>query len=116
MDALISPSTRDYAGVTTTTLANAVYLRLETPLGSWWNDPTLGSLLHTLRREKDTPRVRGLAVQYTEQALAPIVSDGRAKKITVTPTSGEKGWLILLIEVTSTNGEPQHFSHPVKVA
>ncbi|VVE59752.1 phage GP46 family protein [Pandoraea captiosa] len=116
MDALISPSTRDYAGVTTMTLANAVYLRLETPLGSWWADPTLGSKLHTLQREKDTPRVRTLAVQYVEQALAPIVADGRATSVAVTSVTGEQGWLVLLIEVVDASGARQHFKHPVKVS
>ncbi len=52
MDALIDSSTGDYAGTSTTTLANAVYLRLMTPLGSWWDDTTLGSRLHELNREK----------------------------------------------------------------
>nr|MDN1656773.1 hypothetical protein [Escherichia coli] len=32
---------------------NAVYLRLATPLGSYWADALLGSRLHELKREKD---------------------------------------------------------------
>ena len=51
MDAYISPLTGDYAGTRTDTLANTVYLRLMTPLGSWWADPGLGSRLHELMRE-----------------------------------------------------------------
>ncbi|KAF1051693.1 MAG: hypothetical protein GAK41_01249 [Burkholderia gladioli] len=70
----MNPQTGGYTG-TQTTLANAVYIRLATPLGSWWAAPDVGSRLHTLAREKDTPRVRGLAAQYAEQALDPLVKD-----------------------------------------
>jgi phage gp46-like protein len=115
MDALLDPTTADYTGTSTTTLANAVYLRLQTPLGSWWADPTLGSRLHELQREKDTPRVRGLAIQYAEQALQPLIDDKRAKSVTVTTADAPTGWLILLIEVVDATGNPQHFNHPVKV-
>lgn len=116
MDALIDPITRDYTGASTTTLQTAVYLRLRTPLGTWWGDSTVGSRLHELEREKDTPRVRALAVQYTEQALQPLIDDGRAQSITITSQSSQPGWLVLLIEVVDSTGNVQHFQHPVKVA
>lgn len=116
MDALLNPQTGGYTDTQTTTLANAVYIRLATPLGAWWAAPDVGSLLHTLAREKDTPRVRGLAVQYAEQALAPLIKDGRASKVSVLAAAGEKGWLILLIEVHDATGNVQHFQHPVKVS
>ncbi|MCR1767879.1 phage GP46 family protein [Burkholderia glumae] len=116
MDALIDPFTRDYTGASTTTLQTAVYLRLRTPLGSWWADTTLGSRLNELEREKDTPRVRGLAVQYAEQALQPLVDDGRAQSISITSASAQTGWLALLIDVVDATGNVQHFKHPVKVA
>ena len=52
-DALIDPILRDYTLVggmperdPAAGLANAVYLRLTTPLGSYWADPGLGSLLN----------------------------------------------------------------------
>ncbi|RQU99213.1 hypothetical protein DF039_38015 [Burkholderia cenocepacia] len=116
MDALLNPRTGGYTGTQTDTLANAVYLRLTTPLGSWWAAREVGSLLHTLAREKDTPRVRQLAQQYAEQALAPIVKDGRATRITVTAMSGETGWVVLLIEVHGATDHVRHFEHPVKVS
>lgn len=116
MDALLNPQTGGYTDTQTTTLANAVYIRLATPLGSWWAAPDVGSLLHTLAREKDTPRVRGLAVQYAEQALARLLKDGRASDVSVTAASGEKGWLVLLVEVRDATGDVQHFQHPVKVS
>jgi phage gp46-like protein len=115
MDALLDPTTGDYAGQRTQTLANAVYLRLMTPLGSYWAAPKVGSKLHLLQREKDTSRVRQLAAQYAEQALAPLVKDGRAQRVTVT-TAGPSGRQILSITVLDASGEPQYFQHPVKVA
>ncbi|MEX3688850.1 phage GP46 family protein [Paraburkholderia sp. BR14263] len=115
MDPALDPSTRDYSGSFTTNLSNAVYLRLETPLGSYWADPTLGSRLHELEREKDVSRIHRLAVQYTEQALQPLIDDHRAQSVTVTANSIEPGWLLLLIDVVDVSGKPQHFKHRVKV-
>ncbi|AZL61660.1 phage GP46 family protein [Enterobacter asburiae] len=116
MEMLIDPTTGDYTGDSSDSLANAVYLRLMTPLGSWWADPTLGSLLHTLRREKDVSRVQKLAVQYSQQALQPIIDDGRAQSISVTAEHWQKGWMLLHITVTSASGTPQIWKYPVKVS
>lgn len=72
-------------------LANAVYMRLLTPLGSWWADTTLGSRLHELQREKDVPRVMLLAKQYTVEALTSLVSSQRVKAVecdVFKPTNG----------------------------
>ncbi|KIP19169.1 phage GP46 family protein [Burkholderia sp. MSHR3999] len=115
MDPALDPSTRDYSGSFTTNLSNAVYLRLETPLGSYWADPTLGSRLHELEREKDVARVPRLAVQYAEQALQPLLNDHRAQSIEVTSTRLTPGWLLLSIEVVDASGKPSHFKHRVKV-
>lgn len=121
-DALIDPVTRDYIIVAgspqrdpSSGLANAVYLRLMTPLGSYWADPTLGSRLHELHRMKDKARVSVLAKQYAEQALAPLIADGRAKSIEVSTEQPHDGRLYLLIEVVDAGGERQTFTHPVKV-
>lgn len=116
MDALIDTQTGDYTGTSTSTLQTAVYLRLTVPLGSWWADTTLGSRLYTLQREKDVARVRTLARQYAEQALQPILDDGRASRITVTPQHPKNGWLVLLIEVVQSNGQIMPFTHRVNVA
>ena len=116
MEMLIDPTTGDYTGDSSDSLANAVYLRLMTPLGSWWADPTLGSLLHTLRREKDVSRVQQLAVQYSRQALQPIIDDGRAQSISVTAEHWQKGWMLLHITVTSASVTPQTWKYPVKVS
>lgn len=115
MDAGINPTTGDLTGQRINTLANAVYIRLMTPLGTWWADPALGSRLHELRREKDRPRVGILARQYAEQALQPLLDDGRAKKITITAEQPHNGRLDLHIEIIDATGNPQVFRQPVRV-
>lgn len=122
MDAFIDPVTRDYVLEAGTPLrdpaqglANAVYLRLMTPLKSYWPDETFGSRLHELQREKDLARVALLARQYAEQALAPILLDGRATAIVITAERPGNGRMLLLIEVTAASGERLTFRHPVTV-
>jgi len=121
MDTLINPHTRDYellAGAAQRDpsggLINAIYLRLSTPLGSYWANPTLGSRLHELAREKDIASVAKLAGQYAEQALAPIIADGRATAINVS-TERQAKRLALLIEAHAANGDTLTFKHPVQV-
>lgn len=127
MDAWVDPATRDYryeAGAFVRDpargLANAVYLRLMTPLATWWADPALGSRLHELTREKDVARVELLARQYSEQALQPILADGRARSIEVATERVKDntlgGRLQLSITVIDAGGRLFTFVHPVKVA
>lgn len=115
MEIALDPTTADYAGQRITTLANAVYIRLMTPLGSYWADPLLGSRLHELAREKDLARVGLLARQYAEQALAPLIARGEAHAINVDTEQPHDGWLKLRIAVTDAAGGAQVFMHPVRV-
>lgn len=116
MDNVINTQTGDYAGKTTTDLQNAVYLRLTVELGSWWADPTLGSRLYLLVREKDTAKKRLLAQQYAEQALQPIVDDGRASSITIIANHPVDGVLTLHISVMQSNNQLKTFTHNVRVS
>lgn len=116
MDALLDTQTGDYAGARTETLANAAYIRLATPLGTYWVNPLLGSRLHELEREKDLARVEVLAEQYAEQALQPLLNDGRARSISITTERGGSGRLDLLIEIEDATGRTARFRHPVKVS
>lgn len=115
MDNLIDVTTGDYSGSQTTTVINAAYLRLVTPLASYWADPLLGSRLYELEREKDLTRVYKLARQYAEQALQPLIDDGRARSITITTEQIKKNWLYLHIEILAGSGDVTTFTHPVKV-
>lgn len=123
MDAFINPISRDYdlsSGLLERDpaggLANAVYFRLMTPLGSYWAEPLLGSRLHELQREKDVARISRLAQQYAEQALQPLVTDGRAKSIAVSAEHQQPGRLMLTVAVTANSGQVATFHHPVKIA
>lgn len=115
MDAGIDPTTGDLSGEQISSLANAVYLRLMTPLGTWWADTSLGSRLHELARSKDLSRIGKLAQQYAQDALQPLLDDGRATAVAVTYEQPHNGWLALLIEVTDATGAPQVFRHLVRV-
>lgn len=115
MDAQLSTLTSDYTASATDTLANAVYLRLMTPLGSWFADPSLGSRLHELQRNKDLERVRRLAIEYSQAALAPLVDDGRAESVSVSAYRDVPGRLDLLIEVVDPTGRAVRWLIPVKV-
>lgn len=122
MDSFIDPTTRDYVLLQGAAqrdpangLANACYLRLTVRLGSYWADTGLGSRLHELEREKDVSRVAILAAQYADQALAPLLTDGRATQINVTTSRPGNGRLYLLIEVVSASSETLTFKHPVGV-
>jgi len=123
MDAWINPVTGSYEQVADGStlvrdpadgLANAVYLRITTPLGSYWANPTMGSRLHELQREKDTLRVQTLAQQYCEQALQPLVDDGRVSKLTVT-TERQSGRLAVLVELLDAALNARTFELHVKV-
>ncbi|MBX3588801.1 MAG: phage GP46 family protein [Ramlibacter sp.] len=97
-------------------LLNAAYIRIATPLGSWWADRSIGSRLHELQREKDLPRVGILAKQYAEQALQPMVVDGRVSRMTVTTVQPRDGRLLLSVELVDAAGEEHGFDYIVKVA
>lgn len=112
---MLSPDTGDYTGTRTTSLHNAAYLRLVTPLGAWWADRSLGSRLHELVREKDRSRVYVLARQYAEQALAPLLTDGRATDVLVSVHRTHHGWCLLWVEIFQADGQTVTFKHPVRV-
>ena len=115
MDAGINPTTGDLTGERINTLGNAAYIRLMTPLGTWWKNTTVGSRLHELKRSQDLPRVGKLAKQYAEQALQKLLDDGRAQNITITVEQPHNGWLNLQIDITDVTGNPQVFRQPVRV-
>lgn len=130
MDAWINPTTRDYEPSAAPVgslvrdpasgLANAAYLRLMTPLGQWFGDVTLGSRLHELQREKDTPRVERLALQYSRAALKPLLDDGRAASIDISTVRDKDasagGRLLLSIVIVDAVGDRQSFQVPVRVS
>lgn len=126
MDAFINPVTADYLvdpdrlGRALTRdpaggLANAIYLRIMIPLGSYWAAPELGSMLHTLSRQKDVARVAKLARQYVETALQDLIDDGRASSIEVETERLGDGRLRLQGTVVDARGQPLGFEHYIQV-
>lgn len=124
MDALVNPATGDYladasrpgewARDPANGLISAAYMRLMTPLGSWFADETVGSRLHELGREKDLARLEILARQYALEALKPLLSDGRARSIDVR-TQRQAGRLALAVEMVDAHDVSSAFELPVKV-
>lgn len=109
MQPRIDPATGQYDGTRINHLGNAVWLRIMTPLGSWWAQPTLGSRLHELQRQKALPRVASLAEQYARAALADLVRDGRAASVDARAVING-GRLDLDVEVTDATG--RQWSYP----
>jgi len=127
MDTFIDPTTaaykatseglaRDPAGG----LANAIYLRLMTPLGSYWAAPLMGSRLHELQRAKAVSNVGLIAKQYAEQALAELVADGRARslevEVNVQSMADASKSMAMQITVVDATGQRHTFPHVVRVA
>lgn len=116
MDSRINPATGDYDRTRIADLSNAVYLRIMVPLGSYWADPTLGSKLYLLRRMKDVERNKRLAIQYTRDALQPLIDDKRADSIDVDATWNHDGRLELVGAVYQAGRAVASFQHYVQVA
>ncbi|MCP2041789.1 phage gp46-like protein [Neisseria sp. HSC-16F19] len=117
MDALLNPYTADYLpNRSAAGLQNEVYIRLMTPLGSYWGDPTLGSRLHELRRQKHVPRMAVLARQYAEQALQVVQDKGRARSIAVSAVLPRTGRLRLDVEAVDPGGERVSLAYEVALA
>jgi phage gp46-like protein/GH35 family endo-1,4-beta-xylanase len=111
----IDPYAREYTGEHITHLGNAVYLRLATMRGSYWADPTLGSRLHLLQRMKDLPRMSVLAKQYAQEALQPLLADGRAETIGIDVEQPHNERLLLSVRITQSGRVQQTFQYWIMV-
>ena len=116
MDSRIDPTTGDYDRARIADLGNAAYFRLVVPLGSYWADPKLGSKLYLLRRMKDVERNKTLAIQYTREALQPLIADKRADRIDVDAEWNHDGRLELRGSIYQAGRPVATFQHYVKVA
>lgn len=123
MTSYLNPTTADYdlqggllAKDPAGGLANAIYLRLTTPLGSWWADKTFGSRLHEIKREKDLTRVGIQAQQFVEMALQPLLDDGRVKSVNSSVQQAHDGRALLSVEVIAATGVKLVFNQFMKVA
>ncbi len=110
------------AGITNPTdkdIAEVAYIRLVTPLGSYFDDPTLGSKLYLLKRNKDLPRIRRQAVAWAKQALEPMREPFYLTDIEVWSDGveqGKKGYFIIRAVLTTSDGSKHKTYMNVPVA
>lgn len=99
-------------------LAEAAYLRLLTPLGSYFGDSELGSELHKLKRSKDVPRMRRQAVAWAAESLEPLRAAYYLNDISVTASAGgvTVGYLVVKAVLTQADGSRTKTSINVQVA
>ena len=116
MDSRLDPLTADYDRTRIADLSNAIYLRITTPLGSYWADPTLGSKFYLFKRAKDVERNKTLALQYAQEALQPLIASKRADKIVVEVEWQHDGRLLIFGEVYQYDVLLTAFNHFVKVS
>tara|TARA_R110002051_G_scaffold183589_1_gene253107 strand:- start:2592 stop:2966 length:375 start_codon:yes stop_codon:yes gene_type:complete len=98
-------------------LAEAAYLRLLTPKGSYFADPMLGSELHKLKRSKDVPRMRRQALAWAREALEPLRTPYYLTDISVSAGAVVKsGYLSIKAVLTQADGSQTTTSINVQVA
>lgn len=98
-------------------LAEAAYLRLMTPRGSYFADSTLGSELYKLKRSKDVPRMRRQALAWAKQALEPLRAPYYLTDISITTGAViTSGFLSIKAVLTQADGNQTKTSINVQVA
>ncbi len=98
-------------------LAEAAYLRLLTPKGSYFADIELGSELYKLKRSKDVPRVRRQALAWAREALEPLRAPYYLTDISVNiELMSQSGYLPIKAVLTQADGNQTTTSINVQVA
>lgn len=98
-------------------LAEAAYLRLLTPRGTYFADSELGSELYKLKRSKDVPRMRRQALAWTMEALEPLRAPYYLTDISVSAGAVVKsGYLSIKALLTQADGNQTTTSINVQVA
>lgn len=98
-------------------LAEAAYLRLMTPKGSYFADPTMGSELYKLKRSKDVPRMRRQALAWAKQALEPLRAPYYLTDISITTDAViTSGFLSIKAVLTQADGNQTITSINIQVA
>jgi phage gp46-like protein len=97
-------------------LAEAAYLRLITPKGSYFADSELGSELYKLKRSKDVPRMRRQAIAWAKQALEPLRKPYYLNAIMVNARAGTQGYMQIESSLIRADGSQTTTSINVQVA
>ena len=89
-------------------IMNNIYLSLKVKRGSFFYDPTFGSRLYLLDREKNTEIKKQLAIDYAREALQWLIASGKAQTVHVYAERDRQRNLDrmkLLVEVTPVNAD-----------
>lgn len=118
--AALNPITHDYVAdsldaVPVADLLQAALLRLSSQRGAFWFDPTLGSRLHLLAREKDVPRLKKIALEYATEALLPLQQDGRVADMAIRADQPKNSTLQLHVVLTLPDRSAVVFDYVVQV-
>lgn len=92
-------------------LETAVVLSLFTERGNWWADPTFGSRLHELKREKDTADLPKRVKEVCEEALAWFVSEGVAESVVVDVSRVSSGIMQIAVTIVRPNQDASFYSY-----
>lgn len=97
-----------------TSIMNNIYLSLAVQRGAFFANPSFGSRLYELSREKNTEKTMRLAIDYCREALQWMIDCGKASAVNVWAArnkSQDLHRLNVLIEVTPANdGQPVAYS------
>lgn len=81
----------------------------------WWGDALgkrrIGSRLWLLSREKQLREVVNRAKEYADEALAWLVDDGIAKRVTVHAEIVQTGWIGLSVLIERNQAQPARFRY-----
>ncbi len=109
------PATGDYVvengkPVNTERLTVPAYIRLKTRRDGWMYAPSseLGSEIATVQKLTTTTQST-LLENLCEQALAPMVNDGRASSVLAETIDGRRGARLLNITIIDRQNEEQSF-------
>ncbi len=101
-----------------TNIMNNVYLSLMVRRGAFFQNPTFGSRLHELAREKNTEHTASMVREYCKEALQWLIDCGRATKVDVyteRDPSEDLHRIKFLVEVTQADGRKVSFEQFVEV-
>lgn len=91
-------------------LKDNIWILLNVRKGSFWQRPSLGSRLHELRNAPAIDRTAARAVTMSKDALAILVSQGRAKEVSAMASLVDQSRLKLDVVVIDSTGHPVELS------
>lgn len=91
-------------------LEDAVWLSLNTPLGTFWQQPGFGSELHLMQRETMDENTPDRVAAMARRSVQWLVSLDRLRNLVIIPSVPNRGAVSLAIQATGINGTPLSLS------